>query len=54
MIVTIADRTCYVYRQPGDPVFRPNRSCSSWSPPGWYGAELRLLHHVLRTLNVRG
>jgi hypothetical protein len=54
MIVTIVDRTCYVYRQPGDPVFRSNRSCSSWSPPGWYGAESRLLHHVKLILNARG
>jgi hypothetical protein len=54
MIVTIVDRTCYVYRQHGDPIFRPNRSGSSWSPPGWYGAESRLLHHVLRILNARG
>jgi hypothetical protein len=54
MIVTIVDRACYVYRQPGDPTYRPNRSCSSWSPPGWYGAESRLLHHVLRIFNVRG
>lgn len=53
MIVTIVDRTCYVYRQPGDPVFRPNRSRSSWSPPGWYGAESRLLHHVRLILNIR-
>ncbi len=54
MIVTIVDRTCYVYRQPGDPAFRPNRSGSSWSPPGWYAAESRLLQHVLRILNARG
>jgi hypothetical protein len=54
MIVRIVDRTCYVYRQPGDPIFRPNRSGSSWSAPGWYGAESRMLHHVLRILNARG
>jgi hypothetical protein len=54
MIVNIVDRTCYVYRQPGDPVFRPNLSVSSWSPPAWYAAESRLLHHVLRILNARG
>ena len=54
MIVTIVDRTCYVYRQDTDPVFRPNRCRSSWSQPGWYGAESRLLHHVLRILNARG
>jgi hypothetical protein len=54
MIVNIVDRICYVYRQTSDPVFRPNGSGSSWSPPGWYGAESRLLHHVLRTLNARG
>ena len=54
MIVTIVDRACYVHRQPGDPAYRPNRSCSSWSLPGWYGAESRLLHHVLRILNARG
>jgi hypothetical protein len=54
MIVTVVDRTCYVYRQPGDPIFHPNRSGSSWSPPGWYGAESRLLHHVRNILNARG
>jgi hypothetical protein len=54
MIVTIVDRTCHLYRQPGDPVFRPNRSGSSWSPPGWYGAESRLLHQVKLILNRRG
>jgi hypothetical protein len=54
MIVTIVDHICYVYCQPGDPIFRPNRTGSSWSPPGWYGAESRLLHHVLRILNARG
>ena len=54
MIVSIVDRSCYVYRQPGDPVFRPNTSKSCWSPPGWYGAESRLLHHVQKILNHRG
>jgi len=54
MIVTIVDRTCYFYRQPCDPVFCPNRTGSSWSPPGWYGAESRLLHHVKLILNHRG
>lgn len=54
MIVSIVGRSCYVYRQDTDPLFRPNRCRSSWSPPGWYGAESRLLHHVLRTLNARG
>jgi hypothetical protein len=54
MIVTIVDRTCYVYRQHGDPVFCPNRSGSSWSPPGWYGAESRLLYRVKLILNARG
>lgn len=29
MIVSIVDHYCYVYRQPGDPVFRPNRSRNS-------------------------
>jgi hypothetical protein len=46
VIVTIGNCTCYVYRQPGDPVFRLNRTGSSWSPPGWYGAEPRLFHRV--------
>jgi hypothetical protein len=54
MIVSMIGHSCYVYRQDTDPVYRPNRSRSSWSPPGWYGAESRLLHHVLRTLNARG
>ena len=54
MIVSIVGGSCYVYREPGDPVFRPNRSRSSWSPPGWYGAESRLLHHVQKILNGRG
>lgn len=54
MIVNIVGATCYVYKEDGDPVFRPNRSRYSWSPPGWYGAESRLLHHVLRLLNARG
>lgn len=54
MIVSIVGGSCYVYREPGDPVFRPNRSRYSWSPPGWYGAESRLLHHVRRILNRRG
>ncbi len=54
MIVSMVDRTCYVHREDGDPIFRPNTSGSSWSPPGWYGAESRLLHHVLRILNARG
>lgn len=54
MIVSMIGHSCYVYRQDTDPVYRPSRSRSSWSPPGWYGAESRLLHHVLRTLNVRG
>ena len=54
LLVSIVGTSCYVYRQPGDPVFRPNRSRYSWSPPGWYGAESRMLHHVLTVLNRRG
>lgn len=54
MIVSIAGSSCYAYREPGDPVFRPNRSKSSWSPPGWYGAESRLLYNVMKILNARG
>lgn len=54
MIVTIVGSSCYVYREDGDPVFRPNTSKSCWSPPGWYGAESRLLHHVKLILNRRG
>ena len=54
MIVSIVGCSCYVYREPGDPVFRPNRSKHSWSPPGWYGAESRLLHNVQKILNGRG
>jgi hypothetical protein len=54
MLVSIVGCSCYVYREPGDPVFRPNRSRKSWSPTGWYAAESRLLHHVQRTLNGRG
>jgi len=54
MIVSIVGDSCYVYREPGDPVFRPNRSRSSWSPPGWCAAESRLLHNVQKILNGRG
>lgn len=54
MIVSIAGDSCYVYREPGDPVFRPNRSRSSWSPPGWCAAESRLLHSVQKILDRRG
>jgi hypothetical protein len=54
MIVSIVGCSCYVYREPGDPVFRPNRSHSSWSPPGWYGAESRLLYNVQKALDRRG
>src|SRR3954470_21306219 len=54
MIVSIAGSSCYVYREPGDPVYRPNRSKHSWSPPGWYGAESRLLHNVKTILDGRG
>ena len=54
MIVSIVGCSCYVYREPGDPVFRPNRSKLSWSSPGWYGAESRLLYNVQKLLNERG
>lgn len=54
MIVSIVDSRCHVYREPGDPVFRPNRNRNSWSPPGWCAAESRLLHHVQKTLDRRG
>src|SRR4051812_3548154 len=54
MIVSIVGNSCYVYREPRAPVYRPNRSRSSWSPPGWYGAESRLLHNVQKILNGRG
>jgi hypothetical protein len=54
MLVSIAGCSCYVYREPGDPVFRPNRSKNSWSPPGWYGAESRLLYNVKKILDERG
>ena len=54
MIVSIVGCSCYVYREQSDPVFRPNRSKHSWSPPGWYGAESRLLHNVQKILNGRG
>lgn len=54
MIVSIVESSCFVYRQPGDPVFRPNRSRNSWSPPGWYGAESHLLYNVQKILNGRG
>ncbi len=54
MVVTIAGNSCYVYREPGDPIFRPKRSKSSWSAPGWYGAESRLLYGVQKILNGRG
>lgn len=54
MIVSIVGTTCYVYKEPGDRLFRPNKSKLSWSPPGWYAAESRLLHHVQKILNRRG
>ena len=54
MIVSIVGCSCYVYREPGDPEFRPNRSKHSWSPPGWYGAESRLLYNIQKILNDRG
>ena len=54
LLVTIVGTSCYVYREPSDPVFRPNRSKSSWSPPGWYGAESRLQYNVQKILNGRG
>ena len=54
MIVSIVDSRCHVYRKPGDPVLRPNRSPSSWSPPGWCAAESRLLHNVQKILDRRG
>jgi hypothetical protein len=54
MIVSIVGDSCYVYREPKDPVLRPNRSKHSWSPPGWYGAESRLLYQVQEALNERG
>ena len=54
MIVSIVGCSCYAYREPGDPVFRPNRSKLSWSPPGWYGAESRLLYNIQKILNGRG
>ena len=54
MIVSVVGTCCYVYREPCDPEFRPNRSRSSWSPPGWYGAKSRLLYNVMKILNARG
>ena len=54
MIVSIVGTSCYAHREPGDPVFRPNRSRNSWSPPGWYAAESRLLYAVQKVLNARG
>jgi hypothetical protein len=54
MIVSIVGRSCFVYEQDSDPVFRPTNGDSSWSAPGWYGAESRLLYHVQKTLNQRG
>ena len=54
MILSIVGTSCYVYREPTDPLFRPNRSKSSWSPPGWYAAESRLLYNVMKILNARG
>ena len=53
MIVSIAGESCYIYREPTDSMFGTNRSKSSWSPPGSYGAESRLLYHVQRVLNAR-
>jgi len=54
LIVSIVGTSCFVYREPEDPQFRPNKSKSSWSPPGWYGAESRLLYNVQKALNARG
>ena len=54
MIVTVVGSSCFVYREDGDSVFHPNTSKSCWSPPGWYGAESRLLHHIKLILNQRG
>mgnify|MGYP001031285476 CR=1 FL=1 len=54
MIVSIVNSRCYVHREPGAPVLRPNRSRSSWSPPGWCAAESRLLHNVQKILDRRG
>src|SRR4051794_38501990 len=54
MIASIVGESCYVYREPGDPVLRPNGSKNSWSPPGWYAAESRLLYNVQKILNGRG
>jgi hypothetical protein len=54
MIVSIVGCSFYVFLEPGDPEFRPNRSRHSWSPPGWYGAESRLLYNVQKILNGRG
>ena len=54
MIVSIVGLSCYVYREPDDPKFRPNRSKCSWSSPGWHGAESRLMYNVQKFLNVRG
>ena len=54
MLVSIVGDSCYVYRESGDPKFRPNRSKLSWSAPGWYGAESRLLYNVKEILNERG
>jgi hypothetical protein len=54
MLVSIVGSSCFVYREPGDPKFRPNKSKNSWSPPGWYAAESRLLYNVQKILNGRG
>jgi hypothetical protein len=54
MIVSIVDSYCYVYREPADAKFLPNRSRSSWSAPGCYAAESRLLYNVQKILNGRG
>jgi hypothetical protein len=54
MIVSIVGTSCYVYREPGNSLYSPNRSKLSWSPPGWYGAESRLLYNVQKILNGRG
>jgi hypothetical protein len=54
LIVTIVGDSCFAYREPGDPKFRPNRSKSSWSSLGWYSADSRLLYNVQKILNGRG
>ena len=54
MIVSIIGRSCYVYRQDGDPVFRPTKSDSSWSAPWMVRGRVPPAPSRPEDLNQRG